>query len=97
MDSKVVQLIGLIKTTMKLTFFYWLKTSFIDFYFIFMSGTFHGMMVNVTVTVNIVGSRKTPHGKQGLFAWLVYWMPLQNCLQVVLVFTLYLKCHVHCV
>lgn len=68
--------------------FYWLKTSFIDFHFIFMSDTFHGMMDNVTVTVNRVSSRKTPPEKQSLFAWLISWMPLQNWLQVVIMFTL---------
>lgn len=47
--------------------FYGLKTSFIDFHFIFMSDTFHSMMDNVTVTVNRVDSRKTPHGKQHFF------------------------------
>lgn len=64
MDAKVLQLIRLIKTAKELTFFYELKTSFIDFHFIFMSDTFHSMMDNVTVTVNRVDSRKTPHGKQ---------------------------------
>lgn len=68
--------------------FYWLKTSFIDFHFIFTPDTFHSMMDNVTVTVNRVNSRKTPRGKQGLFAWLICWMPLQNWLQVVIIFTL---------
>lgn len=29
-----------------------------------MSDTFHGMMNNVTVTVNRVDSRKTPHGSK---------------------------------
>lgn len=72
----------------KIDIFYWLKTSFIDFDFIFMSDTFHGMMDNVTVTVHRVNNRKTPRGKQGLFAWLICWMPLQNRLQVVIVFTL---------
>ena len=48
--------------------FYWLETSFIDFHFVFMSGTSHGMMDNVTVTVNRAGSRKTPRGKQDLVA-----------------------------
>lgn len=43
--------------------FYWLKTCFIDFHFIFRSDTFHSMMDNVTVTVNRVNSRKTPCGK----------------------------------
>lgn len=32
-----------------------------------MSDTFHSMMDNVTVTVNRVDSRKTPHGRQDFF------------------------------
>lgn len=51
----------------KIDIFYRLKTSFIDFHFIFMSDTFHSMMDNVTVTVNRVDSRKTPHGRQDFF------------------------------
>lgn len=51
----------------KIDIFYRLKTSFIDFHFIFMSDTFHSMMDNVTATVNRVDSRKTPHGWQTFF------------------------------
>lgn len=48
----------------KIDILYYLKTSFIDFHFIFMSDAFHSMMDNVTVIVSRVDSRKSPRGKQ---------------------------------